>query len=1156
MSNGLQFSGGETSLEIARRQSYQVAPLAGHKRAAATNAPYNGDDVLLESMPLEAARASSPPSGRFSASRIHPGPGEQRENQQRATPVAAAAPGSSKNPLLLLSNPRYGLPPALTANFAALGVNRIYPWQASCLLARGLLSGERHLVYTAPTGGGKSLVADVLLLKRVIENPTRKAILVLPYVALVQEKLKWLRHIVENVEKHLPAQDEDDHSFPPRKWKKLEKSIRVTGFFGGSRTTATWADTDIAVCTIEKANSLINSAIEECSIGDLGVVVLDELHMLDDEHRGYLLELMVTKLLLLQQDIQIVGMSATLSNTEMLAQWINAKFYISNYRPVPIDEYLVYENAIYPAATSRQLFQTASKLTTAMSTSLHNTIPPQRLIDPSSFKELSNAATNAMVALAVETAAGGYGALVFCGSRQGCQIHAATISEAMPSPAETDELGKRLDLLAELRSLSCGLDPVLQSTIIKGTGFHHAGMTTEERELIAHAYDHGVLRVLVATCSLAAGVNLPARRVIINGARMGRELVGPAMLRQMCGRAGRKGKDDAGETYLICVKADLEAVCDLLDADMPAIESCLAPEKRGLKRALLEAIATGLVSGCEAIKEYVRCTLLWRTLDKKLVYSIMKSALQELIDEQLLVLKEDEAYEATQLGQAVVASAFSPEDGLFVHEELKRALRAFVMDGDLHVFYMFTPLQATTGMPIDWQIFRDQLDRLDESGLRALQFIGVQPGFVNTMSVSITVSFLFNMNRILIPDRVQSGASLKETTPEQFNQARIYRRAYTAFQLRDISNEVPLSTIAQRYRIPRGTVQTLAQQCHGFAAGIVKFCQRMNWGMLATVLDHMRDRLEAGARADLLEMAQVTYVKSWTARLLRDNGFPNLRALAEANPKDLVPVLMMVNPRKTRESQLYPTEAERYSAKLLAKAETIVGSATKIWGSKAIHIRLSQHQLPLIHKVTKHNIRCTAIQALAERCVSSNTPFAHRGVSVGSGVAVRNINTGDVEIEVMVDEIHSAISGRTGWSVDAAVREGGVGHVLSTPRGGEGITKLGDVDIVTIRQEEGQDLVRVRIEPALDGLQRACIFEPAGGVAQLQDAVIRDGVVGLGLQVPDAHIQLRGNVDILILLGQGPDESRVVRAHKGYVRVGPITEVGIAVADSRCGRGR
>lgn len=111
----------------------------------------------------------------------------------------------------------------------------------------------------------------------------------------------------------------------------------------------------------------------------------------------------------------------------------------------------------------------------------------------------------------------------------------------------------------------------------------------------------------------------------------------------------------------------------------------------------------------------------------------MDSAIQELINEGLLVLKEDESYGATLLGQAVVASAFSPEDGLYVHEELKRALEAFVMDGDMHIFYMFTPLQVAMDNPIDWQIFRDQLDRLDESGLRALQLVGVQPGFVNTM---------------------------------------------------------------------------------------------------------------------------------------------------------------------------------------------------------------------------------------------------------------------------------------------------------------------------------------------------------------------------------------------------------------------------------------
>ncbi|KAF7588638.1 hypothetical protein BBP40_005449 [Aspergillus hancockii] len=922
-----QSHGFQTTIDIARQQNHDVAPLAGQKRLPDPS-PDSSHKVPILSHPAYSSNLSSrpidfvrptvsPPRSRITASEIRlvtANSPEKHYEQQLAKPTSE---DHGHDPSLFLKDPRYGLPPPLVANFAAVGVDSIYPWQAACLLGPGLLEGQKHLVYTAPTGGGKSLVADVLMLKRIIENPSRKAILVLPYVALVQEKLKWLRRIVQDVEKQIEDAEDQAADTKPyyQRWKKLQKSIRVTGFFGGSRTTVTWADTDIAVCTIEKANSLINTAIEECSIGDLGVVVLDELHMLDDEHRGYLLELMVTKLLLLQQDIQVIGMSATLSNTELLAEWMNANYYISTYRPIPIDDYLVFENAVYPAATSRQLFQTITRLTSMSTMSLTDTIPPHRIVQPSAFRELANPMTNAMVALSVDTATAGYGALIFCGSRQACQVHAAIISEAMPVPTVVDpeELSRRLDLLADLRSLPSGLDPVLESTLVRGVGFHHAGMTTEEREFIAQAYDQGTLRVLVATCSLAAGVNLPARRVIINGARMGRELVGPAMLRQMCGRAGRKGKDEVGETYLICGRSELQAVCDLLEADMPAIESCLAPEKRGLKRAILEAIATGLVSGYDAIKEYVKCTLLYRTMDKKIAYNIMNSALKELADENLLQQNDDdESYGATQLGQAVVASAFAPEDGLFVYEELKRALQAFVMDGDMHVFYIFTPLQVAITTQVDWPIFRDQLDNLDESGLRALQFVGVRPGFVNRM--------------------VQSGATPKEDTPEQIKLAIIYRRAYAAFQLRDMSNEVPLSVIASRYRTPRGAVQALAQQCHGFAAGMVKFCQRMGWGMLAAVLDHMRDRLEAGARADLLEMAQVTYVKGWTARLLRDNGFSNLRALAEANAKDLVPVLMMqANPRKVQRSQTHHSEAERYSKKLLAKAEIIVASANKIW---------------------------------------------------------------------------------------------------------------------------------------------------------------------------------------------------------------------------------
>jgi DNA polymerase theta len=117
------------------------------------------------------------------------------------------------------------------------------------LLGRGHLTGEKNLLYTAPTGGGKSLVADVLMLKRIIEHPHRKAILVLPYVALVQEKLKWLRRLVLDVDKRVA---DLDPSTPGQPWKQTPKAVRVTGFFGGSKSRSTWADTDIAVCTIEK----------------------------------------------------------------------------------------------------------------------------------------------------------------------------------------------------------------------------------------------------------------------------------------------------------------------------------------------------------------------------------------------------------------------------------------------------------------------------------------------------------------------------------------------------------------------------------------------------------------------------------------------------------------------------------------------------------------------------------------------------------------------------------------------------------------------------------------------------------------------------------------------------------------------------------------
>lgn len=259
-----------TSLDLVRKQKYSTVLIPSHKRSH--------DDIELEPRPVNEACVvnnrldSSSATIEHKRQRVDPVEKNRIEaseifdvnssivlnaivNEEAPRLASDPIPRSSLNPLLSLSHHRYGLPETLVRNFSSLGIKNIYPWQSSCLLGRGILADKKNLVYTAPTGGGKSLVADIIMLKRVIENPTQKAILVLPYVALVQEKLKWLRRLVEGVKKNSNLASQLSSQLP--KWlKPHENSIRVVGFFGGSKTRATWSDVDVAVCTIEKVRNM------------------------------------------------------------------------------------------------------------------------------------------------------------------------------------------------------------------------------------------------------------------------------------------------------------------------------------------------------------------------------------------------------------------------------------------------------------------------------------------------------------------------------------------------------------------------------------------------------------------------------------------------------------------------------------------------------------------------------------------------------------------------------------------------------------------------------------------------------------------------------------------------------------------------------------
>ncbi|CAM2097262.1 unnamed protein product [Caretta caretta] len=273
---------------------------------------------------------------------LSPPPGLERSLRGRSSPSRSGQcqqmniPDDQADKLLLAS---WGLPEVVLEKYHSLGVVHMFEWQAECLMLGQVLEGK-NLVYSAPTSAGKTLVAELLILKRVLET-RKKALFILPFVSVAKEKKYYLQTLFQEV------------------------GVRVEGYMGSTSPAGRFSALDVAVCTIERANGLINRLIEENKMDSLGMVVVDELHMLGDSHRGYLLELLLTKVRFVTEkvakrqtkenspvfdSIQIVGMSATLPNLGLLASWLNAELYHTDFRPVPLMEWVKIGRNIYDSS--------------------------------------------------------------------------------------------------------------------------------------------------------------------------------------------------------------------------------------------------------------------------------------------------------------------------------------------------------------------------------------------------------------------------------------------------------------------------------------------------------------------------------------------------------------------------------------------------------------------------------------------------------------------------------------------------------------------------------------------------------------------------------------------------------------------------------------
>ena len=322
---------------------------------------------------------------------------------------------------------------------------------------------------------------------------------------------------------------------------------------------------------------------------------------------------------------------------------------------------------------------------------------------------------------------------VFCGTKLSCERTAQQLALQLPA-ASSQDLDARSKLLAALRQAG-GVDPMLQETVPKGVAFHHAGLTAEERSVLETGFRSGALRVLTATSTLAAGVNLPARRVLVREPHFGKKIpLDKARYNQMCGRAGRTGLDDQGESYLLSPRPqDYALVKALSAAPLTPLKSVLEMQADGLCRCVLEGVSGSGANTHAELMRYLSCTLL-AAQSSAHIAARLDEALTCLIESGFVapVRSPTDELRLTKLGRATVSAAMYPEEALAVFEGLELAKHGLQLHHDLHLTFLVTPVHHQ--LTPDWGRLLEHLQflsdaergvlsvlRVEESALRALK---------------------------------------------------------------------------------------------------------------------------------------------------------------------------------------------------------------------------------------------------------------------------------------------------------------------------------------------------------------------------------------------------------------------------------------------------
>jgi len=416
-----------------------------------------------------------------------------------------------------------------TGSVPPLGELFPFPLDPFQLEAIDALNIGHSVVVSAPTGSGKTLVGEYAIHRALSHG--RKVFYTTPLKALSNQKLRDFRHQfgAENVG-------------------------LLTGDLSLNR------EARIVVMTTEIFRNMLYAEIDreaDDPLHDVEAVVLDECHYMNDSQRGTVWE---ESIIHCPPMIQLVALSATVANAGQLTDWIErvhgpTRLVHSDYRPVPLSFSFCSAKGLHPLLNDQGTgLHPNCKVWRAPKGSQRkgpkSPRPPQPEAPPIGFV-VAQMADRQMLP-----------AIYFIFSRRGCDKALRDLAKVcLVTPEEQARIRARLDTFVATTPEAVR-DGGHADALLRGVAAHHAGVLPAWKELIEELFQQALVKVVFATETLAAGINMPARTTVISSLskrteRGHRPLMGSEFL-QMAGRAGRRGLDDQG--YVVTVQSRFEGV--------------------------------------------------------------------------------------------------------------------------------------------------------------------------------------------------------------------------------------------------------------------------------------------------------------------------------------------------------------------------------------------------------------------------------------------------------------------------------------------------------------------------------------------------------------------------------------------------------------------